>query len=561
LIIGSAATLLYPQGIRLVIDDAVGRTPSQHFNRLTVALGAIALVIAMATACRYLFFSLAGERTVARLRLRLHQAILDQEIAFFDGLRTGELTNRLAADVLVLQYAVSGDISLALRGLAQALGGTVFMIYTAPRLALLMLALLPPLTLAAVWYGRRVRGLSRDVQDGLALAGGIAAESIGGIRTVRAFAAEPTEQERFARAVANVLARATRRVRAAGGFMAFTLFAAGSTAVFVLWEGGRNVMAGRVTAGQLTSFLVYAMIVALSLGSLADLWADLMRVLGAAERVFELIDRVPSIPRTGGLRPGRAQGGVAFEHVRFAYPGRPDVPVLDDVSLSVASGSVVALVGPSGAGKSTVAALLLRLYDVDEGRVLFDSYDVRALDPCWLRQRIGTVTQEPVLFSASIADNIRYGRPDAGQVDVLEAARAANVDEFAERLGDGYGTLVGERGVRLSGGQRQRIAIARALLKNPAMLVLDEATSALDAESEELVRSGIERLMRDRTTLVIAHRLSTLIGADHVLVLDRGRVVQSGSHAQLSSQEGLYRSLVHRQFSQHLPEGGSILRP
>jgi ABC-type multidrug transport system fused ATPase/permease subunit len=331
-------------------------------------------------------------------------------------------------------------------------------------------------------------------------------------------------------------------------FMAIASSASLAAAALVLWYGGRLVLHGEMRPSQLTTFLIYTLMVAMALGGLADLWADFMRAAGAAERVFELLDRVPAIPAEGGVQPGHTEGRVVLAGVRFAYPTRADVRVLDGVDLTIAAGEVVALVGPSGAGKSTVASLLLRFYDPQEGHVRFDGHDARALDPRWLRAQIGTVAQEPILFSTSIAENIRYGRPGASDADVEAAARTANAHGFVSQFPDGYATLVGERGVQLSGGQKQRVAIARAVLKDPRVLILDEATSALDAESEHLVREALERLMRGRTTLIIAHRLSTVMGADRVVVLDGGKIVLSGPHARLVTEEGLYRRLVERQF-------------
>jgi ATP-binding cassette subfamily B protein len=542
-------SLLYPQGVRVVIDGALGGARRGLIDRTALLMGAVSLVFGVSIAARYVLFSIAGERVVTRLRERLYRAILDQELAFFDARRTGELTSRLSSDTAVLQNAVSVNVSMALRSLAQAVGGVAFLVYTSPRLTAVMLAVVPAVALGAVTYGRRVRRLARDVQDALAGAGEVAEESIAGIRTVRAFVAEPEEAKRYGSAVGKALALARRRILAGGTFMAVASFASYAAAALVFWYGGRLVLNGQMSVGQLTSFLIYTLIVAFSMGGLADLWADFMRATGAAERVFELIDRVPAIPPSGGEQPAAAQGAVALAGVHFAYPTRPEMPVLSGVDLTIAPGEVVALVGPSGAGKSTVAALLLRYYDPQGGQVLFDGHDVRTLDPRWLRAHIGTVAQEPILFSTTVAENIRYGRPGASDAEVEDAARAANAHPFVTRFPESYQTLVGERGIQLSGGQKQRVAIARALLKDPRLLVLDEATSALDAESEHLVREALERLMRGRTTLIIAHRLSTVKGADRVVVLDGGRIVQSGPHSRLVAEDGLYRRLVERQFT------------
>jgi ATP-binding cassette subfamily B protein len=407
----------------------------------------------------------------------------------------------------------------------------------------------PAIAIGAVAYGRRIRRLSRKVQDAIADGQAVAEESIAGIRTVRAFAAEEAEQGRYGSAIDRALALARKRILASALFMAATTFAGYASAALVFWYGGKLVARGEMSAGDLTSFLVYTLLVGFALGALADLWADFVRSLGAAERVFEILDRRPGMENRGGRSLDRLEGAVALESVGFRYPGRPDVEVLRDLSLAVAPGEVVALVGPSGAGKSTIAALLLRFYDPGRGTVRMDGVDLRELDPLWLRRQIGLVAQEPLLFSTSIAENIRYGRPDASDEEVEAAARAANAESFIAQFPDRYRTLVGERGIQLSGGQKQRIAIARALLVDPRILVLDEATSALDAESEHLVREALERLMEGRTTLVIAHRLSTVRGADRVVVLDRGAIVESGRHDDLVAAGGLYRRLVERQFA------------
>jgi ATP-binding cassette subfamily B protein len=548
LLIGAAASLAYPQGIKTLIDGALSGVDPWRIDREALKMGLVAVIFGVSIAIRFILFSVAGERVVTRLRERLYRSIIDQEIAFFDARRTGELVSRLASDTSVLQSAVTVNVSMALRSLAQAAGAMALLVYTSPQLTVVMLAVVPAVALGAVIYGKRVRRLARDVQDALAGAGEVAEESIGGIRTVRAFVAEQKEAERYAGAVGKALALARRRIWAGGQFMAIASTATFAAAALVIWYGGRLVLRHQMSPGALTSFLIYTLIVAMALGGLAELWADFMRAAGATERVFELLDRVPAIPAQGGELPAQVKGEVKLAGVRFAYPTRPEVRVLDAIDLTVAAGEVVALVGPSGAGKSTVAALLLRLYDPDEGRVLFDGKDVRALDPRWLRGHIGTVAQEPILFSTTIAENIRYGRPDATDAEVEAAARTANAHGFVSKFPQGYATLVGERGVQLSGGQKQRVAIARAVLKDPRVLILDEATSALDAESEHLVREALERLMKGRTTLIIAHRLSTVMGANRVVVLDGGMIVQSGPHARLVTEDGLYRRLVERQF-------------
>ncbi|PTL76486.1 ABC transporter ATP-binding protein [Vitiosangium sp. GDMCC 1.1324] len=548
LLIASALGLVYPKVIGDIIDQALKAGDRSRIDAIALSMVAVFLVQGAAMALRFYFFTTAGERVVTKLRQDLFASLMSQEVGFFDERKTGELTNRLASDTTVLQNTVSVNISMGLRNAASALGSIALLFYTSPMLTGLMLAIVPVVAVGAVTYGRRVRGLAKQTQDALARANEVAEESLSGIRTVRSFAAERHEVERYRSATEIAYDVARQRARQSSYFMAGASSAGYLASAVVLWYGGRLVLDGRLTVGSLTSFLIYSIMVAFSLGALTDLWADFMRASGAAERVFELIDRTPAIPASGGERLPALQGQVDFQAVRFAYPSRQDVPVLQGIDLALAPGEVVAIVGPSGAGKSTIAALLARMYDPQGGRVLLDGRELRSLDPEWLRQQVGTVAQEPMLFASSIADNIRYGRTDASDAEVEAAARAANAHEFISRFPEGYRTLVGERGVQLSGGQKQRIAIARAVLKNPRLLVLDEATSALDAESEHLVQEALERLMKGRTTLIIAHRLSTVIGADRVVVMEGGKVVQSGNHAALMGQEGLYRRLVERQF-------------
>ncbi|WNG21866.1 ABC transporter ATP-binding protein [Cystobacter fuscus] len=548
LVLASALGLVYPKIIGDIIDQSLKSGNREHIDRVALAMVVVFLFQGAAMALRYYLFTTAGERVVTRLRQNLFASLMSQEVGFFDERKTGELTNRLSSDTTVLQNAVSVNISMALRNAAQAFGGIGLLFYTSPVLTALMLAIVPAVAVGAVSYGRKVRGLSKESQDALAVANEVAEESLSGIRTVRSFAAERHEVERYQTATEHAYDVARRRAKQSSFFLAGASSAGYLASAVVLWYGGRMVLDGRMTVGNLTSFLIYSLMVAFALGALADLWADFMRASGAAERVFELIDREPAIPSSGGERLAAVQGRVEFQDVRFAYPTRRDVPVLKGIHLALAPGEVVAIVGPSGAGKSTLAALLARMYDPQEGRVLLDGRELSTLDTEWLRQQVGTVAQEPMLFATSIADNIRYGRKDATDAEVEAAARTANAHEFISRFPEGYQTMVGERGVQLSGGQKQRIAIARAVLKDPRLLVLDEATSALDAESEHLVKEALERLMRGRTTLIIAHRLSTVMGADRVVVMEAGQVVQSGDHSTLMGQEGLYRRLVERQF-------------
>ncbi len=548
LLIGGATTLAMPQGIRFLIQ-AIEEGSQYDINRTALIMGGVAALLGLSVSIRFVLFSNTGERVVAKLRSKLFEALMSQEVAFFDSQKTGELSNRLASDTTVLQNTVSANISMVLRNLASAVGGVAVLIWMSPKLTALMMAIVPAVALGGVAYGRRVRKLSREVQDSLARSSEVAVESLSGIRTVRSFAAERSEIGRYSAAVHDSLLLAYKRARLTATFIGTVSFSTYAAALVVFWYGGKLVLEKSLGLPELIAFLTTTVMVAASLGALSELWADFNRAAGAAERVFELLERQPAINPTGGRVLEKLEGKVQWEAVHFAYPTRTDVGVLKGLELTLAPGEVVALVGPSGAGKSTIASLLYRLYDPQQGRVLLDGVPLTELEPNWLRRQIGVVAQEPLLFSTSIAENIRYGRPEATDEEVEAAARMANAHGFISNFPEGYKTLVGERGVQLSGGQKQRVAIARAVLKNPRLLILDEATSALDAESEHLVREALERLMQGRTTLVIAHRLSTVKGAHRVVVLDAGQIAQIGTHASLVSEDGIYRRLVEKQFA------------
>ena len=504
--------------------------------------------VGIATFFRSYLFTVAGERIVMQLQARLFASLMRQDIAFFDAHRTGELTNRLAADTTVLQKAVTVNVSMGLRFLISVIGSVGILLWISWKLTFLMLLTVPLVAGGAGLYGRMLRKLSLKVQDALAESTATAEESLSGIRTVRAFAQEQLAVRHYTNAIDAAFQLAKKRAFLGATFQGLVSLAGLSAIGVVLWYGGMLLAEGEMAFGALTSFMLYTFTVAFSIGALSSLYEDFAKAIGATERVFELIEQKPSI-QDGTESPEGCDGAVRLHSIDFSYPTRPDNPVLTNCSLEIRIGEVLALVGPSGSGKSTIAALLSRMYDPNQGEILLDERPIRSLKLDWLRAQVGVVSQEPILFASSIADNIRYARPEASMDEVIAAAQSANAHDFIEGFSEGYQTLVGERGVRLSGGQKQRVAIARALLKNPKILILDEATSALDAESEHLVQEALERLMKARTTLVIARRLSTIQEADRVAVLSDGEIKELGRHGELMAQRGLYYKLIERQFS------------
>ncbi len=560
LLVAAAATLVVPLAFRQLIDvgfaapaTAPGAAAADpvHVNLWFLALFAVAVVLALGTALRFYSVSWLGERVTADLRRAVYRQVLRQDARFFETLKTGEVLSRLSTDTTLIQTLVGTSISLGLRNSLLFAGALVMLIVTSPQLASIIVGLLLVVVLPILVFGRRVRRLSRASQDAIADTSALAGETLNAIQIVQAYAREPLEAQRFGASTETAFGSAVRRVRARSLLTALAIVLVFGAIVFVLWLGAHAVLEGRLTTGLLTQFILYAALVAGATGAIAEVLGDVQRAAGATERLLELLEAEPAIrapAQPERLAPSGQGARVAFESVTFSYPSRPGERALDQVTLDVAPGETVALVGPSGAGKTTLFQLLLRFQDPQSGAIRLDGVELRRLDPADLRGAIGLVSQDSVVFSADAMENIRYGRLDASDDEVIEAARAARAHEFIERLPDGYRSFLGERGVRLSGGQRQRIAIARALLMNPPLLLLDEATSALDAESERAVQAALERAMRGRTTLVIAHRLATVIGANRIVVLERGRIVDAGTHAELVERGGLYARLAAIQF-------------
>jgi ATP-binding cassette subfamily B protein len=511
---------------------------------------AVAAVLALASAARYYLVTIIGERVVADLRAAVFAHLTELSPGFFDTAKTGEITSRLTADTTQIKSAVGSSVSVALRNIVLFIGSSVMMVVTSARLSFFVLVAIPVIVLPLVAFGRLVRRRSRTAQDTLADASAYAAELIGAIRTLQAFTSEAVAQSRFTASVERAFGAARHSIRARAALTAIIIFLVFSSVVVILWVGAQDVLAARTTPGTLGQFILYAVFAASGLGQLSETYGELSQASGAAERLTELLAVAPEIkpPIHPVALPTPARGQVTFDAVRFAYPTRPEVYVLDGVSFRIAPGEKVAIVGPSGAGKSTIFHLLLRFYDASAGKVAFDGANVSAADPRELRNRIALVPQDVSIFGATVAENIRFGRPDASHADIERAAELAFAADFIKALPQGYETPIGERGVTLSGGQRQRIAIARAILRDAPLLLLDEATSSLDAESETQVSAALARLMQGRTTLVIAHRLATVLSCDRILVLDGGRIVEQGTHAQLSAAGGLYARLAKLQF-------------
>ena len=549
LLVAAGLVLLLGQGVRQLIDRGFASGTVEQLNAAALAMFAVIAALAAATALRFYLVSWLGERVAADLRRAAFDRLLTLSPAFYETARTGELLSRLAADTSLLQSLVGSAISQWLRAVIILAGALAMLVATSPRLTLVVLAVVPLVVGALALFGRREKRASRSSQDRVADLGAQAEETLNALRTVQAFVHEPLDRAGFAARVQRSVDAALARVRVRAVLILIVILLGFGTITLSLWLGGRELLAGRMTAGELSAFLFYAIVLATSLSGISELWGELQRAAGAAERLLELLAERPTIaaPSHPVALPRPAQGGVAFERVFFAYPARPDPPALRGFDLRVEPGETVALVGPSGAGKTTVFQLLLRFYDPQSGRVRLDGVDLATADPAEIRGRIGLVAQDPVIFSADVWSNIRYGRPGASDDDVRAAAVAAACD-FVDALPEGYDTFLGEKGVRLSGGQRQRIAIARAILRDAPILLLDEATSALDAESESAVQQALARLSAGRTTLVIAHRLATVRRAGRIVVMADGAVVATGTHDSLTRENGLYARLAALQF-------------
>ncbi|MBA3461534.1 MAG: ATP-binding cassette domain-containing protein [Deltaproteobacteria bacterium] len=544
----SGITLIYPWAAREAVDVGMGQTTSHDLDMIVVFLIGVFMVNAVLVWLRHYSMSWLGERVVADLRALVFGRIMTLPLSWFHERRSGELVGRLASDVTVVEGVVGSELSMALRNSIQMVGAMVLLFVIDVKLTLLMLGIVPPIVLTTIVFGRRIRKMTRAVQDQLAQVSGQVQESIGAIATVQSFVREGYEAKRYRKGVEGAFDKTLELVRSRSWFYATAMTAGYIGVAAVIWLGGRALIRNELTAGDLTSFFLYTFLVAGALADLAGLWGALQRAAGATDRLFAVIDTQPEIrdPETPVPLPA-GKGAVTFEGVSFAYATRRGQPVLTDVNLAIQPGEVVALVGPSGAGKSTMLSLLYRFYDVDAGRVLFEGTDVRELKLDELRRSLAMVAQEPVLFSGSIRDNIAYGRDGATMTEIEQAARDANAHDFITGFPDGYDTMIGERGTKLSGGQKQRVALARAIIANPRVLILDEATSNLDAESEAAVQGALARLMEGRTTLIVAHRLSTVRDADRIVVIEGAKIVEVGRHEELMARRGTYHRLVEHQ--------------
>lgn len=558
LVFTAALSLGLVQYVRIIVDQGFVASSTASLNQAIIGFMVIAFLQALGTFARFYWVSWLGERVSADIRKAVYSHIISLHPGYFEANLSGEIQSRITTDTTLIQSVIGSSASVALRNVLIMIGGTVFLFITNPRLTSVVLICIPLVIGPIMYFGRRVRKLSRSSQDEIANVGAYVGESIQQIKTVQAYNHQEHDRAQFAAHVESALAVAIKRIKSRSFLITIVMTLVFAAVGLMIWVGGQDVINGDMSAGELTAFVVYAVLVAAAVGAISQVISELQRAAGALERLMELLDAqslivAPAKPVSLAM-PFR--GAVSLRGVSFAYPSRPETNAIEDFDLNIESGESVALVGPSGAGKSTLFDLLMRFYDPQVGDISLDGVQIRDLDPLELRRHIGVVSQTPAMFTGNVSDNIRYGKPDASEDEIIDAAKSAYADNFIAELPEGYNSFLGESGIRLSGGQRQRLAIARAILKDPEILLLDEATSALDAESERQVQRALEKLMQNRTSLIIAHRLATVVNVDRIVVLDKGKVVAQGTHRELLSSSPLYANLASLQFSEHL--GGDL---